>query len=208
MHSRILVTHMTLHIRESSSELSSSSGKRALAQAQADLYKYLGIDDRDDPESMPRPARRSFIMASPSTTISPVARDDKAKALRRMSDITDHRMTRGSGLCDRFQAFMKENEVRRISYLRGSPDHVTDDSSLYSPMPVISAVKRQTLGHLMNYLTYNTALSYAEHCLFIINCISYMPLHGPGRDPPTIHIFMIVRIIDHHSFPEKQHHNS
>ena len=71
----------------------------------------------------------------------PVARDDNEKALRRMSDITDHRMTRGSGLCDRFQAFMKENEVRHISYLRGSPDHVTDESSLYSPMPVISTIK-------------------------------------------------------------------
>ena len=99
--------------------MSSSSGKRALAQAQADLYKYLGIDDRDDRddrESIPRPARRSFIMASPSTTMSPVARDDKEKALRRMSDITDHRMTRGGGLSDQFQAFMK-NEVRRISMI-------------------------------------------------------------------------------------------
>jgi hypothetical protein len=89
------------------SEMSSSSGKRALAQAQADLYKYLGIDDRDDREFIPRPARRSFIMASPSTTMSPVARDEKEKALRRMSDITDHRMTRGGGLSDQFQAVMK-----------------------------------------------------------------------------------------------------
>jgi hypothetical protein len=96
--------------------MSSSSGKRALAQAQADLYKYLGIDDRDDREFIPRPARRSFIMASPSTTMSPVARDEKEKALRRMSDITDHRMTRGGGLSDQFQAVMK-NEVRRISMI-------------------------------------------------------------------------------------------
>jgi hypothetical protein len=94
--------------------MSSSSGKRALAQAQADLYKYLGIDDRDDRETVLRPARRSFITASPSTTMSPVARDEKEKALRRMSDITDHRMPRGSGLCDQSQAFMK-NEVRRTS---------------------------------------------------------------------------------------------
>jgi hypothetical protein len=129
-------------MRSPSSELSSSSGKRALAQAQADLYKYLGIDDRDNGDSISRPARRSFITASPSTTMSPVARDDKEKALRRMSDITDHRMTRGGGLCDQLQAFMNENEVRRISYLRGSPDHVTDDSPLYSPTPVISTVKR------------------------------------------------------------------
>ena len=87
-------------------------------QAQADLYKYLGIDDRDDRESIPRPARRSFITASPSTTMSPVARDEKGKALRRMSDITDHRMTRGGGLPDQFQAFMKKNyEVRHISVI-------------------------------------------------------------------------------------------
>jgi len=54
----------------------------------------------------PRPARRSLIIASPSTTLSPVARD-KEKALRRMSDITDHRMTGGGGLCDQFQANTK-----------------------------------------------------------------------------------------------------
>jgi hypothetical protein len=54
----------------------------------------------------------------------------------------------------------------------------------------------------MNYLTYSTALSYAEHYLFI-NCISYMPLHGLAWDPPNIHILMIVRIIDHHSFFRK-----
>lgn len=106
------VTHASGHSSSSSSsDVSPSSGKRALAQAQTDLYKYLGIDERDERESTLRPARRSFNMASPSSTMSPVARDEKEKALRRMSDITDHRMTRGSGLCDQFQAFMK-NEVR------------------------------------------------------------------------------------------------
>jgi hypothetical protein len=146
--------------------VSPSSGKRALAQAQADLYKYLGIEERDERESMLRPARRSFIMASPSSTMSPVARDEKEKALRRKSDIADHRMTRGSGLCDQFQEFMK-NEVRRTFVdLRGSTDRVTDESSLYSPVPVISAVERLPFGLLMNYLTYSTASSYAEHYLF------------------------------------------
>src|SRR6266478_224735 len=75
-----------------SSDLSSSSGKRALWQAQSDLYKCLGIDSCDDPGAMPRPARRSFIMASPSITMSPVARDDNERAFRRTSDITDHRL--------------------------------------------------------------------------------------------------------------------
>lgn len=100
---------------------------------------YLGIDDRDDRESMSRPARRSFNMTSPSTTTSPVALDDNEKALRRMSDITDHRMTRGGGLCDQFRAFMT-NEVRRISMISVGLriTLLTDESSLYSPMPVIS----------------------------------------------------------------------
>lgn len=71
---------ITSGLSSQSSDLSSSSGKRALAQAQADLYKYLGIDDHDDRESLPRPVRRSFTMASPSTTMSPVARDEKEKA--------------------------------------------------------------------------------------------------------------------------------
>ena len=99
--------------------------------------------------------------------MSPVARDEKEKALlRRKSDIADHRMTRGSGLCDQFQAFMK-NEVRRTFLdIRGSMDHVTDEPSLYSPVPVISTVKRLPFGLLMNYLTYSTAPSYAEHYLF------------------------------------------
>ena len=76
-------------------------------QAQADLYMYLGIDD---PELIPRPARRSFIVTSPSA-MSPVARDSRDKALKRRSDITDHRTTRGSGISDQLPACMK-NEVR------------------------------------------------------------------------------------------------
>jgi hypothetical protein len=78
-------------------------------QAQADLCRYLGIDD---PELMPRPARRSFIVTSP-TVMSPVAWDSRDKALKRRSD-TDHRITRGSGLSDQLQACMK-NEVRVFS---------------------------------------------------------------------------------------------
>ena len=34
--------------------------------------------------------------------MSPVVRDDKEKVHRRMSDITDHRMTGGGGLSDRY----------------------------------------------------------------------------------------------------------
>jgi hypothetical protein len=83
----------------SSSDLSSSPGRRALVQAQSDLYRYLGIDD---PELIPRPARRSFIVTSPSA-MSPVARDSRDKSLKRRSDITDHRTTRGSGLSDQLQ---------------------------------------------------------------------------------------------------------
>jgi hypothetical protein len=45
-----------------------------------------------------------------------MARDEKEKARRRMSDITDHRMTRGGGLRDQFQAYLT-NEVRRISVI-------------------------------------------------------------------------------------------
>lgn len=114
---------------------------------------------------MPRPVRRSFIMASPSTTMSPVARDEK----KTHSDITDHRMTRGDGLCDQFQSvYEEERGAAHFHDLRGSPDHVTDESSLYSPMAVISAIKRYTPGLLMNYLTYSTALSYAENYLFLL----------------------------------------
>jgi len=88
----------------SMSDLSTSSARRALTRAEADLYGYLGIDD---PELMPPPPRRSSIAASPST-MSPITRD---LAFRRLSDITDRRMTKGCGLSDRFQSFM-ENEVR------------------------------------------------------------------------------------------------
>jgi hypothetical protein len=70
---------------------------------------YLGIED---PEPMPWPARRSLVVTSPLK--SPVARDDKERTIRRMSDITDHQMTRGGGLSDQFQAFLK-NEVRTFS---------------------------------------------------------------------------------------------
>ena len=102
------LTHTPHHLPSSlsslSSDLSPSSGRRALAQAQADLCKYLGIDD---PELLPRSARRSFIV----TPRSPVARDNRDKTLRRRSDIADHRITGGSGLSDQLQAFMK-NEVR------------------------------------------------------------------------------------------------
>ncbi|KAH9996309.1 hypothetical protein BJV77DRAFT_1065927 [Russula vinacea] len=95
---------ITSGLSSQNSDVSSPSGRRALAQAQADLCKYLGIDD---PELMPRPsARRSLVVASPLTT-SPVARDGKERTIRRMSDITDHRMTRGGGLSDQFQAFLK-----------------------------------------------------------------------------------------------------
>jgi hypothetical protein len=111
--------------------------------------------------------------------MSPVARDENEKALRRMSDITDHRMTRGDGLCDQFEAFMTKNEVRCISMISVGL-RIMLLTSLYSPMPVISAVKRYTPGLLMNYLTYSTALSYAENYLFLLIIISHMPLHGCG----------------------------
>ncbi|KAI0299423.1 hypothetical protein B0F90DRAFT_1631240 [Multifurca ochricompacta] len=87
-------------ITTNTSALSTTSEMRALAQAQAELYGYLGIDD---PELKPPPLRRSSIAASPST-MSPVARDN---ALRRMSDIADRRMTRGIGPLERFQVFME-----------------------------------------------------------------------------------------------------
>ncbi|KAF8270026.1 hypothetical protein EI94DRAFT_1699069 [Lactarius quietus] len=82
------------------SELSSSSVARALAQAQADLYGYLGIDD---PDLRPPPLRRSSVAGSPSAA-SPGARDNP----RRMSDCADWRAKGGSHF-DRFQAFL-ENE--------------------------------------------------------------------------------------------------
>lgn len=94
-------------------------------QAQADLCKYLGIDD---PELMPRSARRSFIVTSP--TVSPVARDSRDKALKRRSDITDHRM-RGSGLSNQLQACMK-NEVRVFSSSPWSLDRASDEPSVQS----------------------------------------------------------------------------
>ncbi|KAH8990783.1 hypothetical protein EDB92DRAFT_722871 [Lactarius akahatsu] len=77
------------------SELSSSSEARALAQAQADLYGYLGIDD---PDLRPPPLRRSSIAVSPSAA-SPGARDNNA---RRMSDSADCRTRH-----DRFHAFLE-----------------------------------------------------------------------------------------------------
>jgi hypothetical protein len=84
------------------SEPSPSSDTRALAQAQADLYGYLGIDD---PDMRPPPLRRSSIAASPAAA-SPGARDNS----RRMSDSADGRTRPGSAL-DRFQAHL-ESEVR------------------------------------------------------------------------------------------------
>ncbi|KAI9463988.1 hypothetical protein BJY52DRAFT_1165824 [Lactarius psammicola] len=81
------------------SDLSSSSEARALAQAQADLYGYLGIDD---PDLKPMPLRRSSIAASPLAAGSPGARDNA----RRMSDSADCR-TRAGGAYDRFQAFLE-----------------------------------------------------------------------------------------------------
>jgi hypothetical protein len=94
-----------LSILARTSEQSFSAEAHALARAQAELYRYLGIDD---PDLAPSPMRRSSIAASPSA-ISPATRDE---GLRRMSDITTDRwMTRGGGYLDRYQAFM-ENEVR------------------------------------------------------------------------------------------------
>ena len=89
------------------SELSSSSDTRALAQAQADLYGYLGIDDPDLLRPSPRPLRRSSIAASPSSAAaSPGAREN----VRRMSDSADGWTRAGSAL-DRFQAYL-ESKVR------------------------------------------------------------------------------------------------
>ncbi|KAH9034919.1 hypothetical protein EDB84DRAFT_1269664 [Lactarius hengduanensis] len=88
------------------SELSSSSEARALAQAQADLYGYLGIDD---PDLRPPPLRRSSIAVSPSAA-SPGARDNNA---RRMSDSADCRTRH-----DRFHAFLEvEVRVTRVHLL-------------------------------------------------------------------------------------------
>ncbi|KAH9167092.1 hypothetical protein EDB89DRAFT_169221 [Lactarius sanguifluus] len=86
------------------SELSSSSDARALAQAQADLYGYLGIDD---PDLRPPPLRRSSFAVSPSAA-SPGARDNNA---RRMSDSADCRTRH-----DRFHAFL-EVEVPMLCWL-------------------------------------------------------------------------------------------
>jgi hypothetical protein len=124
--------------------------------------------------------------------MSPVARDDKGKALRRMSDITDHRMMRGGGLCDQFQAYMK-NEVRRIFMISVGlrimllmGPHYTARCQWYQPLNV----ERYTPGLLMNYLTYSIALSYAELYLFNLLYI-HMPLDGcgcgPGIRPPFIY---------------------
>ncbi|KAH9968109.1 hypothetical protein BC827DRAFT_1263841 [Russula dissimulans] len=86
------------------SDLSPSSQGRALVQAQADLYGYLGIDD---PELMPPPpGRSSFVPASPQPT-SPLARNRLSG--RPLSDLCDRRMTWGEFSSDRLQASL-ENE--------------------------------------------------------------------------------------------------
>jgi len=83
--------------------LSSTSAMRhALTRAEADICERLGINSA---ELMPPPRRRSSIAVSPST-LSPLAHD---LAFKRMSDITDRRLTGGCGLSDRFQACL-ENE--------------------------------------------------------------------------------------------------
>jgi len=100
---------VSISTAHSVSDLSSSSARRALTRAEADLCGYLGIDDPGLMSSHPR--RTSLAAPSPSA-ISPKARD---VAFKRMSDIiTDRRVTKGGGLSDRIQAFL-ENEVRRAS---------------------------------------------------------------------------------------------
>lgn len=93
---RIITSDLSNRYSVHLSELSSSSGARALAQAQADLYGYLGIDD---PDTRPSPLRRSSFVGSPLAA-SPKARDIP----RRISDSADWRARGGSAL-DRFQAF-------------------------------------------------------------------------------------------------------
>lgn len=97
---RIITSDLSSRDSAPLSELSSSSEARALAQAQADLYGYLGIDD---PDRRPPPLRRSSIAVSPFTA-SPGARDNA----RRMSDSVDCRTRAGGGSAlDRPQTFLE-----------------------------------------------------------------------------------------------------
>jgi hypothetical protein len=96
--------------------------RHALTRAEADICERLGIDSA---ELMPPPRRRSSIAVSPST-LSPLVHD---LASKRMSDITDRRLTRGYGPSDSFQAGL-ENEVgAHFSIPRGLRRILTNESS-------------------------------------------------------------------------------
>jgi len=99
------------HLAVRTSDLSLSSGRRALAQAQADLYGYLGIDD---PELIPPPpGRSSFIAVSPQPT-SPLA--GKRLSGGPLSAPADRRMTWGDFSSDRLHASL-QNSVRARAHI-------------------------------------------------------------------------------------------
>ncbi|KAI0267419.1 hypothetical protein BC834DRAFT_77256 [Gloeopeniophorella convolvens] len=102
------------------STLSSSSETRALAlaEAQAELYGILGIED---PELKPPTSLRRSITISGSSSTTP---SSAVQLTRRMSDIGDTRLTRSGGIFERLQA---------LEHVESGPDAVLAVLKLMDP---------------------------------------------------------------------------